>query len=354
MIERRQVLGLAAVVVLALSVILWLRRGGGREEEITPTVAVHVDSIRRGTLRRTVTAYGTVEAAPAMDGKPAAGALVTPFVDGVVAEVAAVEGHRVTKGSVLVRLDARMAQAALEKARSAAELTEKAFRRQEVLTASDATSEKAYLDAKAARDAALADLAAAETGLAYVNITAPLTGTVLHVRARVGQHVDASSVLAQVVDLDRLVVTVSVPAREIGGVALGQSVLLGVGDSVSEGTVEILGRDVDPNTGTYRVQASAPRGAGFVPGQFMETRIVAAEHRNVLVVPEESVITRPGEGTWIVVVKEDRAVHVPVTVGFRDRGLVEVAGEGVEEGARIVTDEAYGLPTDTKIRVVGG
>jgi multidrug efflux system membrane fusion protein len=354
MIQRRQLLGLAAVVVLAASVIVWLRRGGGEEEEITPNVAVHVDSIRRGTVRRTVTAYGTVEAAPALDGKPAGGALVTPFVDGVVAEVAALEGRRVTKGTVLVRLDARMAQAAEEKARAAAEVAEKAFQRQEVLTASNSTSEKAYLEAKAARDATRADLAAAETGLAYVNITAPLTGTVLHLRATVGQRVDASTMLAQVVDLDRLVVTVGVPAREIEGVALGQRALLGVGDSVPEGTVQILGRDVDPNTGTYRVQISVPRGAGLMPGQFVETHIVAAEHRDVLVVPEESVITRPDEGTWIVVVKGDRAVHQPVTVGFRDRGLAEVAGEGLEQGLPIVTHEAYGLPTDTKVRVVGG
>jgi multidrug efflux pump subunit AcrA (membrane-fusion protein) len=156
------------------------------------------------------------------------------------------------------------------------------------------------------------------------------------------------------VDLDRLVVTVGVPAREIEGVALGQRALLGVGDSVPEGTVQILGRDVDPNTGTYRVQISVPRGAGLMPGQFVETHIVAAEHRDVLVVPEESVITRPDEGTWIVVVKGDRAVHQPVTVGFRDRGLAEVAGEGLEQGLPIVTHEAYGLPTDTKVRVVGG
>jgi multidrug efflux pump subunit AcrA (membrane-fusion protein) len=111
---------------------------------------------------------------------------------------------------------------------------------------------------------------------------------------------------------------------------------------------------VDPNTGAYRVQLSVPAKAGFMPGQFVETRIVAAEHRDVLVVPEGSVITRPQEGTWIVVVQGDRAVHRPVTVGFRDRGLAEVTGEGLTEGMRIVTDEAYGLPTDTKIRVVGG
>jgi RND family efflux transporter MFP subunit len=354
MMSRRQIAGLLVIGVGTVLAIVWLRRGGGGEEEVTPNVTVHVDTIRRATLRRTVTAYGTVEPSPAVDGKPAAGAVITPFVDGVVSEVDAVEGRGVVQGTVLVRLDGRMVQAELDRARSAADVAERAFQRQEQLVTSNSTSQKAYLDAKAARDAAQADLSDAETGLAYVNIIAPLSGTVLHLDAKVGQHVDATTQLAQVVDLGRLVVTAGVPAREIEGVAVGQRVLLGVGDSVPEGTVKILGKDVDPADGTYRVQASVPPGAGFMPGQFTEIHIVAGEHPNVLVVPEESVITRPDEGTWIVVVEGDRAVHRPVTVGFRDRGLAEVSGEGVTEGTRIVTDEAYGLPADTQIRVVGG
>jgi multidrug efflux system membrane fusion protein len=232
-------------------------------------------------------------------------------------------------------------------------VAEKAFQRQETLLATDGTSQKAYLDAKAARDAARADLTEAETRLAYLNIAAPLSGTVLHVQAAVGQHVDATSVLAQVADLDRLVVTAAVPSREIGGIAGGQPVFLSLDDSVPRGTVRVVGRDVDPATGTYRVQISVPSGAGLMPGRFTEVRIVADQHDDVLVVPEESVITRPDEGTWIVVVEGDRAVHRPVTVGFRDRGLAEVSGEGLEAGQQVVTEEAYGLPSDTRIRVVG-
>jgi len=354
MMSRRQALGLLAIALLAVIVILRLRGGGVEEGDVSPYVAVHVDRIQRATLRNTVTAYGTVEPEPALEGRPAAGALITPFVEGVVASVEVVEGRRVAEGTVLVRLDSRLAQAAVDRARAQAEVTERAFQRQETLLSTDGTSQRAYQDAKAQRDVARAELAAAETELAYLNIRAPLTGTVLRIGAVVGAHVDGNTVLAQVMDLARLVVTAGVPVREIGGVGVGQRVLLGPGDSVPEGTVLVLGRDVDPVTGTYRVQASVPPGAGFMPGQFTEIRIVASEHPDVLVVPEASVITRPGEGTWIVVVEGEQAVRRLVTVGLRDRSLVEVSGEGLEEGMRIVTDEAYGLPEETRVRVVGG
>jgi membrane fusion protein (multidrug efflux system) len=91
-----------------------------------------------------------------------------------------------------------------------------------------------------------------------------------------------------------------------------------------------------------------------MPGQFTEIRIVAEEHLDVLAVPEGSVVTHPDEGTWIVVVEGEQAVRLPVSVGLRDGGLVEVSGEGVEEGMRIVTDEAYGLPEEIRVRVVEG
>lgn len=354
MISRRQTLGILVVAVVVVIVIFRWRGGGGDEPEVAPLVAVHVQEVQRATLRRTVTAYGTVEPEPALDGRPAAGALITPFVDGVVAGIDVVEGRRVTKGTVLVRLDSRMAQVALDRARSQADVAEQAFQRQEQLLTTDGTSQKAYLEARAVRDAARADLASAETELAYLNISAPLSGTVLHIEASVGEHVTSGTVLAQVADLDRLVVTAGVPAREIGGVEVGQRALVGPEDSTLEGTVRVLGRDVDPATGTYRVQVTVPVGSGLMPGQFTEIRIVAEERPDVLAVPVGSVVTRPEEGTWIVVVEGDQAVRRFVEVGLRDRGLVEISGDGVVEGMRIVTDEAYGLPEETRIRLVEG
>ena len=114
-----------------------------------------------------------------------------------------------------------------------------------------------------------------------------------------------------------------------------------------------MGRDIDPKTGTYLVQVAVPAGTDVRPGQLTEVHIVAEEHANVLVVPEVSLVTRPDEGTWIMVVSGDSAVRRMVTVGLRDRGLVEVSGDGIEQGMTIVTEDAYSLPEETKIRIIG-
>jgi membrane fusion protein (multidrug efflux system) len=352
--RRRVAAGLAAVAVIVTVLLVLIRRGtSSGDEAIVTDVAVHVGTVRRATLHRYVTAYGYVEPEPAGGGRPPAGALLSPIAGGVLAEINCVEGQRVTAGTVLFRLDSRMAEVTVQKARQDLDFAEKAFKRQQELLPSSGTSERAYQEAQQQLDAARSALSAAETALAYLRITAPLTGTVVRLSATVGQFVDPSTVLAEIVDLARLVVTANVPSREAAGLAAGLPVFLGADSTAPRGRVRIVGKDIDPNTGTYRVQASIPPGSGFTPGQFTDIRIVAEERPDVLAVPEVSLVTRAGEGSWIMVVEGDSAVRRPVTVGLRDAGLVEVAGEGLAEGTTIVTDDAYSLPEVTKIRIVG-
>ncbi len=345
-------MGLAAVAVIVIVLVL-LRGSGPGEEEFATDVAVHVGTVGRATLHRYVTAYGYVEPEPAGGGNPPAGAMLSPIVGGVLAEVNCVEGHRVTKGSVLFRLDSRMAEVEVQKAQQNVDFAERAFERQAELIATNGTSQRAYQEAQRQLEAARSDLSAAETALAYLRITAPFTGTVVRLSATVGQYVDPSTVLAEIVDLDRLVVTAGVPAAEAAGLAVGLPVFLGPDSTSPRGRLRIVGRDIDPRTGTYRVQASIPSGAAFTPGQFTDIRIVAEEHPQVLVVPEVSVVTRADEGSWIMLVQGDSAFRRHVSVGLKDGGLVEVSGEDLEEGTTIVTEDAYSLPEVTKIRIVG-
>ena len=351
MTRRNLILAVAGLAVVVL-IVLWRRDGGPAEAEVVTDVAVHVAPLERATVRRYVTAYGYVEPEPAHDGRPAAGADLTPFTSGILEKIDAVEGRRVAAGAVLFRLDARMAKVAVERARQEADFADQAFQRQQALLPGDGTSQRVYQEAKQRRDDARSNLAAARTQLAYLEIRAPVAGTIGQVKARVGQAVDANTVLATIVDLSRLAVAADVPAGEIEGLTVGNPVLVGPDGAALGGTLIILGKDVDPSTGTVRVYVSVPAKAGLAPGQFTDLRIVAAEHRDVLVVPDAALVTRAGVGSWVMVARGDSATRTMVTVGFRDAGRVEISGAGLEPGTSIVTDEAYSLPEETRIHVV--
>lgn len=335
-----------------------------QEEESTPTVVpVEVARIVKTTLRSYVEASGTVEPQPATASRPSAQASVASSVAGLIAEIKCAEGARVAQGDLLFRLDTRVADVEVARAAQAVAFAEEAFKRQQELGAGEATSKRLYQEAEAALAAARNDLGAAQARRALLSVTAPLSGTVVSVHAKLGDSVDPTTMLARIVDLDRLVVTTGVRAAEIGRVKPGQAVeVLDPAATPSPGTspAALSGRDgsvifvspvVDPATDTVTVRASLPRGSSLRPGQFVEVRILVSECRDCLAAPVEGLVVEDGK-SLLAVVKDDVATKREVQTGVREGPLVEVSGDGITEGLSVVAAGAYGLPQETKIRVI--
>jgi membrane fusion protein (multidrug efflux system) len=356
MTKRQLTTGLVVLAVAAAAAVLLIKglgpQYGGEEEPVVTDVGVHVGKIVRATLHRYVSAYGTVEPEPPGAGRPAAGAFISAPVGGILAEIVCMEGHAVGPGALLFRLDTRLAEVAVAKAVKALESAELTYERQKKLLAAEGTSQKSFQQAEFELNTARSELAAARTELSLLEIRAPLAGTVVRISVRLGQAVEPNAVLAEVIALDRLVVTAQVPSRDAAQLKPGQTVVWGDG-SAAAGKLVVVGKDIDPKTDTVLVRASLPAGAGFQPGQFLNIRIVSEERRDVLAVPEESVVPGPEGGTVLMVVEGDKAVPKPVKAGLRDAGLIEIEGEGLAEGAVIVTTDAYNIAGETKIHIIG-
>lgn len=357
MTKRQVITGLIILAVAAAAALILIKglgsKGAGKEEGILTDVAVHVGKVVRATLRRYVTAYGTVEPEPPGEGRPAAGALISAPVAGILTDIRCVEGRPVERGAVLFRLDSRLAEVAVAKAEKELAFAGQAYERQKRLLAAEGTSQKAFQEAELQLQTARNDLATAQTELSLLQIKAPLAGTVVRISARLGQSVETSAVLAEVIALERLVVTAQVPSREAGLLKPGQPVDFGPG-SAATGKVTVVGKDIDPKTDTVLVRAAVPAGAGLRPGQFVTIRIVSEERRDVLAVQEASLIADSvgGDTGSIVLVESGKAVRRRVKSGLRESGLVEVEGEGLKEGLVIVTEDAYAVPADSKVHII--
>jgi membrane fusion protein (multidrug efflux system) len=357
MTKRQVITGLIILGAVAAAVLILIkglgRKTAGEEEGVVTDVAVHVGKIVRATLHRYVTAYGSVEPEPPGDGKAAAGAYLSAPVGGILAEIRCMEGRPVEQGAVLFRLDTRLAEVAVSKAGKALAFAEQTYERQKKLLAADGTSEKAFQEVELALTSARNDLAAAQTELSLLEIKAPLAGTVVRINARLGQSVEPNAVLAEVIALERLVVSAQVPSREADLLKPGQPVDFGPG-SAAVGKLTVVGRDIDPRTDTVLVRAAVPAGAGFRPGQFLSIRIISEERRDVLAVPDAGLIADSvgGDTGSIVLVEGNKAVRKPVKAGLRESGLVEVTGEGLKEGLVIVTEDAYNITGETKIHII--
>jgi membrane fusion protein (multidrug efflux system) len=330
------VLGIASVMTW----LVWFRpvQEPGEEKKPEAEVPVRVASIIRTNLRSYVTAYGAVEP------DPKASARVAPAVPGVVALVKCVEGQHVEKGALLFQLDSRAADVTVN-------FAEKTVERQQRLTKVEGTSQKIFQDAEQT-------LAAAKAQQALLQIHAPINGMVTKVNSKAGEAADLTTVLAEVVDLDRLIVAVNVSSTDLPAINVGQPVEIIPADStnVVNTSVVFVSPQVDPKTGSALVRASVPPGSQLHPGQFIKVRIVSEERKDCLAAPLVSVARDNAGGTFIALVENDKAVLKPVKAGLREGDLVQVEGDGVEVDKTVVTEGAYGLIMTqqfaTKIRVV--
>lgn len=362
------VVGLLAIAVVAVAI--WFARrpdspaASVPEEAQQPTeVAVKVGTITRATLRAYVTGFGTIEPEPATSGQPPASAKIGSPVAGLLAEAHAVEGQRVSKGTVLFQLDSRVADGQVQKARQAADFAERALDRQKKLLDVEATSQRLYQEADAQAQAARNELANLQAQRALLTIHAPIDGTVTRVLAKPGDSIDVTTVLAEMVDLDRLDVSAKIRSIDVAVLRRGQHVEVSPGRPEEPGqtttagtvgaTVSYISSAVDPATDTVIVRASLPRQSVLRPGQFVTVRILYEEHRDRLAVPIDSIVTgAKGRGAFIAVVNNNIATQYPVTVGFKDDGLVEIDGADLREGMPIVASGAYGLPEKTRIKPI--
>ena len=256
--------------------------------------------------------------------------------------------------SVLFRLDSRVVDVAVERAKAAVEFAEKTLTRQRKLLEVEGTSLKLVQETEQQLSAARAEWASTQAQRTLLTITAPLSGSVVRVNAKPGEAVDLTAVLVELIDLERLVVTAHIPSSELANLKTGQSVELHAGPlALPVGTLASVGSQVDPKTDTAPVRVSIPVNTGLRPGQFVSLRIVSEERRDRLTVPIESVV-RVDESDVIAVVEGEKATRRTVTRGLRDGVMVEIEGEGLKEGMVIVTEGSYGLPKETKVRVLRG
>lgn len=335
----------------------WFLSCAGADEPPPPATEVTVETglVAEATLRAWVDAYGTVEPAPASGGHAAGGALVTAPVAGLVRSVPVAEGQTVAAGDAVVRLDDRVEQAAVDKASEAAKRAELTLGREQALLAQHNTSQKAVEAAEAEAAEAQADLDGARAQLALVDPASPLDGVVTRIAVQPGQTVDSGSVVAEVVDLRRLVVSLPVPAPEAVLLKPGQPAEIRLEDSgepAAEGAVSYVSPSVDPRTGTARVRIDLPPDSGLWPGRLVHVRVVREEHVGCLAVPASSVYTDHDGRSTLAVVEGDTAVRREVHVGLREGDLVEVSGGDLMAGDRVVTVGSYALPEKTKVRIV--
>jgi RND family efflux transporter MFP subunit len=367
MTRKRIILSLGVVILVTgtlTELLLRSRRPASVSSDDTgPVVSVTVAPIIKASFTETITGWGQVEPEQATAGRPAASGRVASPTAGLLAAVLCGEGQLVERGAVLFRLDTRVADVNVGRARGALDFAEQRLTRQEQLGPGEATSRQAYEQAQQEVEAAHRALALAETERALLVIPAPLSGTVVRLNARRGDAVEPTQVLAEIIDLQRLVVPAAIPTPDALRVKVGAQVQLlteypPAGNDSSKSVrpaarsaVTFVGRQVNQDSDTVIIRAAVPPTTRLRPGQFITMRVQVDQRRDRLAVPEESLV-RDNDGESLAIVEGSVAIKQRVTAGLRNGVLREVEGEGLREGLMVAVSGAFDLGKRTRVQIV--
>jgi RND family efflux transporter MFP subunit len=119
-----------------------------------------------------------------------------------------------------------------------------------------------------------------------------------------------------------------------------------------EGKVTVVSPALDPNSTTVEVwfEAKNPKH-DLKPGTSVQLSLIAQTVKDALVVPTSSILTAPDGSITVMQAGSDGRAHQKVVkLGIRNGDDVQVT-EGVNEGEKVISSGAYGLPDKTKIKI---
>jgi multidrug efflux system membrane fusion protein len=297
--------------------------------------------------------------------------LVRTRVDGQIDKIAFKEGQLVNQGDLLVQIDPRPFQAALDqakakKAQDAANLAnanldlqrftklgEFATRQQTDTQRSTVAQLTAQL---AADDAAISN---AQTQVDYTTVKAPISGVAGLRQVDVGNIVNASTQtgIVTIAQIEPIAVIFTAPEDQLPYINEAQStqplkVIALTTDgkkTLSDGTLSVINNQVDTTSGTIRLKAVFDnKNHALWPGQSISTRLLMKTLKDATVVPDDA-IQHGNDGLYAYAVNQDNKAELrklKVSYSIDGRSVVD---DGLSPGQQVITAGQYKVQPGTLV-----
>ncbi|MGE5624009.1 MAG: efflux RND transporter periplasmic adaptor subunit [Bacillota bacterium] len=381
MTKQRKLIVVLSVLggIVLLVVIARLGSHGGGEK-------VEIAQVDARTIRSSILASGELQYKDPVELKPE--------VIGKISSIPVVEGERVHKGQVVLRLDPELFKAQVAQQQAAVQQAQIAIQSQKLTVANlqlqydrqqqlykqhlvDANSFdnlKNQLDLATtemqAREQALeiaqAQLSQAQQNLNKTVITSPLDGMVTSLPVKVGETVItgtniAGSTLMDIADPSEVLADVQVDEADIANVNLGEDAnidAVSFPDRTLHGKVQFVASSVT-DTSTLTSATSATQGRTFEvkiaigdknigvlkPGMSARAEIFTQSTPDTLSVPVQAVLyendpgsknLEPTSGAYVYVVEDGKAKKTPVTTGVSS-DTYQAVTSGLKKGDIVVS-----------------
>jgi membrane fusion protein, multidrug efflux system len=328
-----------------------------------PAVGVTIGTVEKADFPVYLTGLGTVQGFNTV--------LVRTRVDGQIDKIAFKEGQTVKQGDLLVEIDPRPYQAALDQAKAKkaqdeanlanANLDLHRFTQLgEFATKQQTDTQRStvqQLTAQIAADQAAIDNA--QTQLDYTGVTSPISGVVGLRQVDIGNIVNASTQtgIVTVAQVEPIAVIFTAPENQLPAIMSAQAVaplkVIAITTDgkkpLAEGTLAVINNQVDTTSGTIRLKAVFQnKDHALWPGQSVSTRLLVTTLKDATVVADNAV-QHSTNGLYAYSVDQDnKAVlnKIKVSQSIDGRSVID---DGLSPGQRVITAGQYKVSPGTLV-----
>ncbi|WP_420148484.1 efflux RND transporter periplasmic adaptor subunit [Spirosoma sp.] len=303
---------------------------------------------------------------------------IQPQVAGNITGIFFQDGQRVTKGQKLYTIDPQQYRATYDQAvanlnvqKANLNRAQKDADRYNTLAQQDAVAKQLVDNANATLEANKMQVAAAQaaiqqvaTNLKYTTIYAPLDGTIGISQVRLGAAVAPGSTPLNTISEDNPIsADIQIDESQIQRFLALQNRRNSASDSTFilmlpngqpykyPGTIRIVDRAVDPQTGTLRVRIAFPNPEKQLkPGLNGNVRVKNSTGDPQLLIPYQAVTEQMSEYFVFVVGDSSKVSQKKVTLGARINEKV-IVKNGLNEGELVVTEGTQKIREGAKVQV---
>lgn len=335
-------------VVLALGLCLGLAACGKGDDNARgqPPATVTTTQLQPVRWSDELSALGTAKARESVD--------ITASVTQTVASVDFDSGQFVKRGQGLVTLTQGQQSASVAEAQASLRDAEQLYERnrrladQQLIARSELETQRTGLEAARAR------VAAQRATVADRVIRAPFDGVLGLRLVSAGTLVTPGTPITTLDDVSLIKLDFTFPESALSQLAVGQRVSARSDawvDTIFEGTIATIDSRVDPATRAVMVRAEIPNPDGKLrPGMLLDVGVERAA-RETLAIPELALQQSGANASVFRVEAGNKVKQVPVKIGARRRGEVEIVS-GLKAGDRIVVDGTVKLRDGSAIQDV--
>jgi len=259
---------------------------------------------------------------------------------GQVIKILVQEGQMVQKGQVLVELDSRDYTTNLARIEANYKLVTIEYNRIAELFKRNITSASEVDRLEAQLKDLEAQLKASKLALERTKITAPITGRLNEIEAKIGDWLSVDKPVAQILQIGEVKVTVGIPESDVSAVTdlKEADIIIEALDKLRlKGKKLFLSRQPSDLARLYNMELVVDNPDGrILPGMFARVEIVKKRFEDAFAVPLYAVISQNDEN-FVYLEKNDKAEKRPVELGILEGWMIQVkAGLNVGDNVIIV------------------